>query len=85
MAVLSDADRRLVSEDFCRFPTNVGGTASGLLKANVKAAIDAADQWVEDNSTSFNNALPQPARGALSAKQKAALLVWVVRRRFEVA
>lgn len=59
-------------------------TPTGLVKDDVRAAINAIDAWVELNAGAFNAAIPQPARGALSAAQKARLLWCVVQRRFEV-
>ena len=56
-----------------------------VTKAELRADLDAADQWVDDNAASFNSALPQPARGALTASQKARLLMRVVSRRFQVS
>jgi hypothetical protein len=53
----------------------------GITKADLRAAVDAVDDWVEANQTAFNLAIPQPARGALSATQKALLLDYVVRKR----
>lgn len=53
-----------------------------ITKAELRAAIDAIDQWVSDNAASFNSAIPQPARGALSAAQKAFLLQIVVAKRY---
>jgi hypothetical protein len=53
-----------------------------ITKAQLRAAVDAIDQWVSDNAASFNAAIPQPARGALSAAQKSRLLMMVVAKRF---
>lgn len=50
-------------------------------KTDLRAAVDAVDDWVDANQTSFNTAIPQPARNALTAAQKSALLVYVVMRR----
>lgn len=55
---------------------------SGITKADLLAAVNATDDWVEANQVSFNTALPQPFRGAASPQQKAALLAFVLRRRF---
>ena len=55
-----------------------------LSKVNLRAAVDAIDGWVDDNAAAFNQAIPQPARSALTARQKARLFHFVVRRRFEV-
>jgi hypothetical protein len=82
MAILSTADRAALHGDWMRANTIPCGA---LTKAQLRAAIDAIDQWVDDNATAFNNAIPQPARGALSTKQKAHLLASVVERRWEVA
>jgi predicted metalloprotease len=84
MAVLSDQDRFDVWADFMRSARDNLENIP-ISKADLRAAVNAADQWADDNATSFNTAIPQPARSALTAKQKARLLVWVVRRRFEIA
>jgi hypothetical protein len=80
MAVLSNADRINIWAEAMRRPDNSGT----VTKADLRAAVDAIDSWVDSNSAAFNTAIPQPARGALTAKQKAALLMLVVGRRFEV-
>ncbi len=84
MAVLSNADRAALWAEFMRTTENVAGTGA-LTKADLRAAIDAADQWSDDNAAAFNSAIPQPARGLLSARQKAALLVFVTKRRWELS
>lgn len=48
---------------------------------DLRAAINAADDWADANAVSFNQALPQPARGSLTAAQKAMLLMIVIARR----
>jgi hypothetical protein len=59
--------------------------ALDLTKTALRAAVDAVDQWVDDNAAAFNAAIPLPARTVLTPKQKAQLLFYVVRRRFEVS
>lgn len=54
---------------------------ASLTKADLLAAVGAVDDWCEANSAAFNTAIPQPARGALTASQKAILLAIVVMRR----
>lgn len=78
MAALSEADRKAVWASIMQSPDNPGG----LTKADFRAAVDAADAWVDANATSYNNALPQPARGILTNKQKARLLTEVALRRY---
>lgn len=80
MAVLSNADRRDVRDEFMRTPD--AGETFGIVKTDLRAAVDAIDQWVDGNAASFNAAIPQPARGALTARQKARLLSHVIAKRF---
>lgn len=56
-------------------------SALGVTKAQLRAAIDAADQWCDDNAASFNTALPTTFRNAATAAQKNLLLTYVLRRR----
>jgi len=49
-----------------------------ITKADLLAAVDAADQWASDNAASFNAALPLPARTVLTAPLKARLLAGVI-------
>jgi len=53
----------------------------GITKADLRAAVDATDDWIESNQTSFNNALPQPFRGAASLVLKTLLFAYVAFRR----
>lgn len=84
MAVLSDADRAALWAEFMREASDARDGLP-LSKADLRTAVNDIDAWVDSNATSFNNAISQPARGALTAKQKARLLVYVVRRRWEVS
>jgi len=84
MAVLPDADRVAAWAEAMRLMSD-GHEPCSLTKAELRAAIDAVDVWVDDNATAYNTAIPQPARGALTTQQKARLLLLIVRRRFEVS
>ena len=81
MAVLTTEQRRELWAEFQRENTE----SISVTKADLRAAVDAIDVWVDNNATAFNTAIPQPARGALSTKQKAMLLMYVVTQRFKVA
>lgn len=83
MATLSSNDRAAVSADFQQRISNIQNSIA-VTKPELNAAINAIDQWADDNAASFNSAIPQPARGALTQKQKAWLLALVILRRFEV-
>ena len=84
MAVLSNAERSDVWAEFMREESNDRNPITGLTQAQLRAAFDAVDDWVEANASSLNTAIPQPARGALTTRQKAKLLAAVVAKRFGV-
>lgn len=77
MAVLSDEARERVWRWFMRHNTET----CNYTKAELRAAINACDAWVDDNAAAFNSALPQPFRAQASAGQKTLLLCWVAMRR----
>lgn len=78
MAVLSDAEREFAWRKF--MDDNLETIT--ITKQDLRTAVNDIDQWVDDNASSFNTAISQPARAALTATQKAFLLVKVVERRF---
>ena len=80
MAALSESDRVEIWAAFMRQNDELSTTE----KAALRAAVDATDTWVDANAAAFNQALPQPARGALTGRQKARLLMLVVNKRFQV-
>ncbi|MFI9817591.1 hypothetical protein [Saccharothrix variisporea] len=57
------------------------GTLGGVTKAQLQAAVDATDQWIEDNQTSYNNALPVAFRSNATLAQKTFLFCYVAMRR----
>ena len=81
MAALADSDRRLCWSDMMR-QSSAAGEALPMLKADLKAAVDALDDFLVANAVAVNTSIPQPARGALSISQKAKLLMLVVERRY---
>lgn len=54
---------------------------SGITKPDLVAALAAIDDWVDDNATSFNQALPLPFRTAASLELKVLLFTYVLMRR----
>lgn len=81
MAVLTAQQRIDCAADWQR--NFAVGETIAVTKTDLKAALDAIDNWVDANAASFNTAIPQPARANLTAAQKARLLMYVVRKRFE--
>lgn len=85
MAVLANPDRAALDQAFQSGVSARRELFGALTKSDVRTAINAVDDWVDANAASFNSAIPQPARAQLTARQKAELLMAVVRRRFEVS
>lgn len=81
MAVLTNAQRAAVSADFQRDKSAARETIAGLTKPDIRAAVDAIDDWCDTNAAALNAAIPLPARTALNAQQKLDLFLRVVSRR----
>lgn len=80
MAVLSEGDRFAVWKEFMSLNTE----PFTLTKHDVRAAVDALDDYLDTNAAVINLAIPQPARSSLSAKQKAYLMKFVIDKRYLV-
>lgn len=79
MAVISDIARAEVTADWMR---DNEITLGAVTKADLRAMINALDQYLSDNAAAINSAIPQPARGQLTTKQKALALTAVVAKRY---
>ena len=73
MAVLSDTDRQRVWRALMRYWSQVFEAVSSLTKADLQAAVNATDGWINDNQGAYNNALPAAAKNNLTASQKTLL------------
>lgn len=60
---------------------NWPGSLTGVTKPELRAAIDATDQWIDDKQVEFNAALPQPFRSNATLAQKTFLFCYVAMRR----
>lgn len=88
MATLTAAQRRSIWRDLMATESALPASERqplALTKAEYRAAVDAIDTWLHDNRVSFNNAIPEPARTALSGKQKARALLAIVVARMGIA
>lgn len=75
MAVLDDTTRQTIRNYVMR------RWGSALSKADLRAAIDATDSWIDSNAASFNSALPAAAQSGLTAQEKTVLFCVVALRR----
>lgn len=81
MANLSDNDRRDLWAELMSDLSRDRESCS-LTKADLRAAVDAIDAWLNTNAAALNSAIPQPARSALTTPQKARILAGVIRKRY---
>lgn len=81
MAVLTDPDRAAAWGEYMQ-EVSAAREPLDLTKADIRAAVNAIDNFLNANATALNSAIPQPARGALTTAQKARLLTMVVRYRY---
>lgn len=80
MAVLIDQDRFDLMAEMMRDIAFI--SASGVTKADLRAAVDAIDSYLNTNASAINSAIPQPARANLSTPIKALLMMFVVQKRY---
>ena len=69
MAALSAADKSRIATGLQRHWSAVWESMP-LSKAQLAAAIDATDTWIDTNAATYNSALPTAARNGLTAGQK---------------
>ncbi len=85
MAALSNAVRQQIWRGIMRYWSREREALGTYTKAELQAAINAADDWVDSNASSFNSALPQPFRTQATTAQKAFLLACVTLARGNAA
>lgn len=84
MAQLPDADRVRVWRGLMRWWSNLREPLASLSKADLQAAMNATDTWIDDNQVSYNNALPEPAKTELTQSQKTLLFCAVALARVSI-
>lgn len=77
---LSLNDRREIWAEWMR----LNRESISVTKQDLRAALDAIDDWIDAQTASFNAAIPLPARTELSAAQKSRLFSMLLAKRFEV-
>jgi hypothetical protein len=82
MAALSASDLAFTLTRVMQFFSQTRETLGAVKKADLQAAINALDAFLDTNAATINAAIPQPARGALTQAQKARLLSYVIEQRY---
>lgn len=79
MTVLADQDRADLWADYMKDNSAPWGV---LTKTDIRAAVNALDDFFNTNAATINSSIPQPARATLTTTQKARLLQFVIERRY---
>ncbi len=82
MAVLTDNQRAAVWAEFMRDVCKDREQYGTLTKADIRAAVNALDDFLNAQAATINSTIPQPARAQLTTAQKARLLTAVIRHRY---
>lgn len=82
MALLSSGQRDEVDEKLQLDESTDRNLFDSMIGSDIRAAVDAADAWIDDNAVSFNDALPVAFRNNATKQQKARLLSYVVTKRY---
>ena len=56
-----------------RYWSSLFESVDGMTKSDLRAAINATDNWIDSNQASYNNALPATAKANLTLAQKTLL------------
>lgn len=78
---LDNAGRNAALRDFLRKAFKETGALCAFDTTELRAAIDATDDWIDLNAGSFNAALPDPFKSVASAQQKTLLFCYVALKR----
>lgn len=82
MAVLGNNVRLQLWRGVMRYWSGQQESVGAISKADLQAAINAADDWADSVASAYNSALPATFRTNATAGQKALVLAMVILARF---
>lgn len=82
---LSEQDRQRVHNGIMRYWSQEREAVTGITKTDLRAAINANDDWIDNNQAAFNAALPEPFRTQATLAQKTLLFCAVAAMRVSPA
>ena len=83
MATLPTEDREKIHRGIMRYWSQENESIP-IVKADLYAAIEATDDWIDGNQASYNAQLPAAARNSLSQSQKTLLFCVVALARVSI-
>lgn len=67
---LTTNEREALNALFQRHESAIRAVLGGITKAELLQAVVDIDAWIDNNVSSFNSAISEPARTVLTSKQK---------------
>lgn len=83
MAYLSTEDRQRIWRGLMRYWSNIREILGAFSKNDLLDAVVATDEWIDDNQTGFNTALPEPFKTEATQVQKTLLFCAVALMRVD--
>ena len=84
MAVMNAADRAKAWITIMKILSSEVDVGDSGMRDAILAAVGAVDDWIDANQASYATALPEPFKTWSTARQKAAVLAFVLHQRFNV-
>lgn len=84
MAQLTIADKKEIWAEFMTAASGDRDPLPGITKQDLLAVVDAIDTWIDDVSSVFIAAIPEPGRTMLTTKQKLLMFIMIIKKRWEV-
>jgi len=81
MAELSTEDRQRIWRGLMRYWSNARTTLADYSKADLQAAINATDIWIDDNQVAYNSSLPNPFKTQATDAEKSLMFCAVTMMR----
>lgn len=85
MATLPVEDQQRISAGIQRYWSQFWERTAGFTSADLLAAVQATDTWIENNQAGFNTALPTAFRNNATLAQKTLLFCCVAAARVSMA
>ena len=81
MAVLTRPERKKIASPWVRKVIRDLGQSQNLTFTDLEAAVQATEDWIEDNQASYVAALPQPFKANTDASAKILLFIYTAMKR----
>jgi len=81
MAVLTRLERKKIASPWVRKVITELGQSKTLTGTDIRAAVQATEDWIEANQASYVAALPEPFKANTDARAKTLLFLYTAMKR----